>query len=59
MFNASVKIKPLKPNSSFNKPVTIFLESVDGLLIVESKQGILKCATIKLDKPFANNFLKG
>ena len=49
--NASVKVMPLKPISSFNNWVTLFLETEATLLALLSMAGMKRCPIIALPIP--------
>ncbi|MNE90346.1 hypothetical protein D3C80_1878490 [compost metagenome] len=50
---------PLKPSSSFNSPVTIGFDNVDGIFGVLSSDGIFICAIITPAAPPLISSLKG
>ena len=48
---ASVKMRPLYPNSVFSKPFTVLADKLVGRFVVVSIAGTDKCATIILPTP--------
>ena len=57
--NASVIIKPLKPNVFFKSEVTIEYDKVEGRPLTLSRLGTSKCAIITLSSPLSIRVLKG
>ena len=54
--NASVKVMPLKPISSFKSFVTLFLDTDATLLVLLSMAGMNRCPIIALPIPASNIF---